>query len=291
MNLQSLLIVSILAAVSSGCSPDRELNRAEKMEKSGKVYKAWERYQEFAAKHPNHARAPEAVFRAGWVAQTQFNDCFMANTFYDEVATRYPDSDPWARAAALQKNNCPDYFPLIPGSQWVEVDSDSKGQNARIEITCEPVSGESKILPSEAGVLVRQFYAGEKKSLSTKATYRKDQMELHEFRGEKTTSPTVLLKWPIEANARWSTQVDGRVARYELATMSANVSVAAGDFDDCLVVRSFFPGDNAVKNEYYAPGVGRVLTSVITSKGEKRITELSRYTLAETPDLLAGKQP
>src|SRR4051812_19699076 len=90
----------------SACSPERDLAKAKALEKSGKVYKAWEKYQEFAAKNPQHPRAPEAIFRAGWVAQQNFNDCFMANTFYDEVLTRYPESDPWSRAAMLQKNSC-----------------------------------------------------------------------------------------------------------------------------------------------------------------------------------------
>lgn len=290
MTLKRSLIPFCAILLALGCSPDRQLNRAEKVEKKGEVYKAWELYQEFAAKHPSHPRAPEAVFRAGWVAQSHFNDCFMANTFYDEVVTRYPDSDPWAKAASLQKNNCPDYFPLIPGSQWTEVDSESKGQNARIEVSCEEIPGEPKSLPSQAGLLNRQFYAGDKKSLTTKATYRKDQMELQEFRSDKI-SPTVLIKWPIETNARWSTQVEGRLARYELATMSSHVSVMAGDFDDCLVIRSFFPGESAVKNEYYAPGVGRVLTTVTTPKGEKRITELSTYKISEIPEYLTPSKP
>jgi hypothetical protein len=276
------------ALLLAGCSPDRQIGRAAALEKKGKTYKAWEKYQEFAAKNPQHARAPEAIFRAGWIAQQHFNDCFMATTFYDEVLTRYPNSDPWARASLLQKNNCPDYFPLVTGSKWTEVDSDTKGQNARIEIACEAVSGEGRTLPSQAGVMVRQFYAGEKKSLTTRAIYRKDQMELREFRGENTTTPTVLLHWPVEAGFKWSTQIDGRLARFEIASMSAQASVMAGDFDDCLVVRSNFPGESSMKNEYYAPGVGRVLTTIMTDKGEKRITELAKYQVEEISDILAG---
>jgi hypothetical protein len=277
-----------LLLIAAGCSPDRQMSRAADLEKSGKIYKAWEKYQEFAATHPQHARAPEAVYRAGWIAQQNFNDCFMANTFFDEVLTRYPESDPWARAALLQKNNCPDYFPLIPGSKWTEVDSDTKGQNARVEITCEAVSGEPKVLPSQAGVLERQFYAGSRKSLSTRATYRKEQMELHEYRDANTVTPAVLLKWPIEAGSKWSTQQEGRLTRFEIVSMSAQASVVAGDFGDCLVVRSAFPGDAAMKNEYYAPGVGRVLTTVMSTKGEKRITELSSYEIKDAPDIMAG---
>lgn len=265
------------------------MKSAINLEKTGKHYKAWEKYQEFAAKNPQHPRAPEAVFRAGWIAQQHFNDCFMADTFYDEVLTRYPESDPWARAAMLQKNNCPDYFPLVAGSKWTEVDSETKGQNARVEITCDSVTGDPKALPSQAGVLTRQFYAGNKISLSTRATYRKDQMELHEFRHDDDKIPSVLLRWPVEAGAKWSTQIDGRLARLEVVSMSAQASVVAGDFSDCLVVRSSFVGELSYKNDYYAPGVGRVMSTITTPKGEKRITELSSYQITESPDFLPAE--
>lgn len=285
----SLIVFSLGALIVSGCGADRKLDRAMSLEKEGKVYKAWEKYQEFAAKNPQHARAPEAVFRAGWVAQRHFGDCFMAQTFYDEVLTRYPDASPWGEAALLQKNSCPDYFPLVAGSRWVEGDSDTKGKNARIEITCEAVVGEPKTLPSQAGVLMRQFYAGDKKSLVTKATYRKDQLELREYRSENAP-PLVLLKWPVEVGTKWSTQADGRLVRYEIASLSAQVSVVAGDYDDCLHVRSSYPGDSTIRNEFYAPGIGRILTSMTTSKGEKRITELLEASLVEAPDFLSGSE-
>src|SRR4051812_29890647 len=113
----------------SGCG--RDLASIKALEKKGKVQAAWERYQEFVARHPKDPQAPEALFRAGLLAQRHFKDCFMAGAFFDRVIERYPQADPWAQAAAFQKNNCPDYFPLLNGNEWTEGDSETKGKNAR----------------------------------------------------------------------------------------------------------------------------------------------------------------
>src|SRR5438105_3832138 len=117
--MRGLKLGLVLAAfLSLGCG--RDISHIKTLEKKGKYYEAWEAYQSFVARHPEHSQAPEALFRAGLLAQKQLKDCFMAGTFFDQLLERYPQSDPWARAALHEKNNCPDFFPLLPGSRWTE---------------------------------------------------------------------------------------------------------------------------------------------------------------------------
>jgi len=264
-----------------GCGPDYQFHHAEKQEKAGQFYKAWESYQEFAAKHPQHALAPQALFHAGLLSQKKFEDCFMAATFYDQVTSRYPQSEPWARWAALQKNNCPDYFPLFPGSSWIEVDSDTHGQNARIETACEAIDQGPKALPSQAGRLVRSYYGGTKKFDTRRFIYKKQDSQLLELKEDNDLLPQILLKWPLEIGTRWSSRRDKRIINFEIAALSRSVTVAAGDFHDCLLVKSFADGDNSAQYDYYAPNVGLVLRSVVSKAGEKRIIELQSYKIAE----------
>ncbi len=277
---KAILYFLPLVFLAAGCSPERQMARAHSLEKKGKYYRAWEKYQEIAANNPQSSVAPEAIFRAGWVAQRNFDDCFMAATFYDDILGRYPDSEPWAQAALLQKNSCPDYFPLIAGSSWTEVDSDTKGANARVDIVCGP-SGEPRSLPGQSGKIVKNYYAGDKKSLSLELIYKKEELELKEYKAGQENLAVVLLKWPVAVGSKWMNRVDGRAIHYEIVSLEAPVSVLAGEFNECLHVRSYVNAESGVKNEYYAPGIGRVLTS-ITSKGvEKRITELSTYKVEE----------
>src|SRR5205814_584439 len=113
--------------------------------------------------------------------------------------------------------------------------------------------------------------------------YKKDQSELQEFKQGQDEDPHVVLKWPIEIGNHWKSKGEGRIFNSEIISLSTHISVSAGDFDQCLLVRSFATGDTAAKNEYYAPGVGRVLTSLTSPKGEKRITELSSFHIKDVP--------
>jgi hypothetical protein len=276
------IIIGATALVSIiGCSPDRQLERIRTLERKGQYYKAWEKYQEFVAAHPKHPGAPEAVFRAGYVAQQHFNDCFMASTFYDEVIARYPTSEPWSQAATLQKNNCPDYFPLIEGSSWTEVDSDTKGKTARIEIMCETFSDSPRLLRSQAGRLIKTYFAGDKKSLVRSLVYKKEQTELQQSSTGQEADPEIIMKWPIDVGTRWATRIAGRVTNCEISSIDRAISVVAGDFEGCLLIRSYSSDEGAVKNDYYAPGVGHILTSITSKAGEKRITELASYRINE----------
>jgi len=278
------LIIVLLSGV--GCGPAGQFSRARKVEGKKKYYDAWIRYQTFAADYPSHKLAPQALFRAGLVAKLHLKDCYMAQTFFERVVERYPQSEPWARAASLEKVNCPDYFPLIPGSQWVEGDSDTKGKNARVEIICENVSGPKKGLPSEYGRLVRAYFAGKKKSHATQYVYKKVGSELWEFSSESDPRYKVVLRWPFEPGLRWKTKMRGRTFRYEIKSISKKVKVVAGTFSECLHVRSSIEGiPGAFTNEYYAPGVGRVLTTVTTKNAEKRVTELLSFDLAPWPEI------
>ena len=283
-----LVLILFLGGLAA-CGPNSQFNAARKLEKKGKYERAWEAYQLFAAKHPKHELAPEALFRAGWLVEKQLKDCFMAQSFYDRVTAYYPQSEPWARAASLQKNNCPDYFPLMAGYHWTEVDSDTKGKNARIEISCEPYGPSTKGLPSDAGALVRVYYAGDKKSYDTRTLFKKTDSELLEFKSDTDPRSKTVLRWPFTIGTTWKTKSDNRIFIYEIVSVNVRVSVAAGEFDGCLEVKSTIEGiPGAATVEYYAPGVGRVLTAVRTERVEKRVTELASYKVAEFPEIRSG---
>ncbi len=279
----------------SGCGPGAEFARARRLEKKGKTYAAWEKYQELSAAYPQHPRAPEVLFRAGWLSQRELGDCYMAQAFYDDVLERYPQSDPWAKMAAFQRNQCPDYFPLLPEARWVEGDSETKGKNARIETVCKPPEAPSgakggNYFPSQAGRLVRTYFAGEKKFRTIEVDYKKADGELLEFSEASDPRGKVILKWPLKVGTRWSTAYGGRTFRYEVVAAGKSVTVAAGRFDGCVQVRSQVDGIPGATNEYYAPGVGRILTTFASAEGEKPNPELLSHRPAALPAQLVEEK-
>ena len=268
----------LAAAFLAGCGPDHAFERAKKLEKNGKNYAAWEAYQNFAVEYPKHPAAPEAMFRAGWLAQRQLNDCTMASAFYDRVTQTYPQSDPWALWAAYQKNNCPDYFPLLAGAHWVEGDSDSGGKNARIE-TVSKTDPDGGRIPWGAAIFSRTYYAGASKFKSVEIKYKKEGDEVQEL-GQNDPRPKVVLKIPPVMGTRWKTKNGTQLYVYEIVGIDKTVKVAAGEFRNCAVLRSSIEGSAGAALEYYAPGVGRVLTAFVTPTGERRNTELLSFSPA-----------
>jgi len=287
------MAVSLCVILLTGCGPQSEFNKAKKLEEKKRYGDAWTRYQNFVARNPKHAKAPEALFRAGWMAQVGMDDCYVAQTFYEQVITRYPQSEPWAQAASFQMQNCPDYYPLIPGSKWEEGDSDSKGQLARTVIECEPLKSSKALFPSEGAKLIRTYYAGDKKFRTSEFIYRKEKGQVAEFSNEKDHISKILLRWPIQVGTTWKTKVDDRVFRYEIVSLEEKVKVQAGEFLNCIKIWSTFEGARVGSQyEYYAPGVGRALTTQSAGQAgdEKRLTELLTYEIAPLPDFALEDQ-
>jgi hypothetical protein len=276
-NKSNLILLTAFAVLMAGCGAKSDMKRAKKLEAKGKFDEAWDGFQRLAADHPQSPLAPEALFRAGLMAQRRLGDCYMAGSFYDRVIEMYPQSAPWARAAALQKQNCPDYFPLIAGTEWIEGDSETQGKNARIQTVCKALEG-SDSLPSEAGILVKTYFAGDKKSSGLELFYKKTPEELLEFRNREDAVGKVLLQWPISVNTEWKTRPSDVTFLYKIVSLDEKVRVVAGEFEHCLKVQSGVSGIvGASTNEYYAPGVGRVLTTISTKGNENRVTELLSY--------------
>lgn len=271
-----LLTLTILVV---GCGPDAALKRAKKLESKNQAYKAWRAYQDFAVKYPKHENAPQALFRAGWLAQRRLNDCVMASAFYERVVQNYPQSEPWALWAGYQKNNCPDYFPLLAGGRWIEGDSDSGGKNARIETISKPDPDAGRV-PWAGGIFARSYFAGASNFKTVELKYRKAGEEVQELTGGADPRPKVILKIPPAVGTKWKTKSGTQLYAYEIVADDRTVKVEAGEFKNCVVVRSSIEGSPGAALEYYAPAVGRVMTAFVTPTGERRNTELLSFSPA-----------
>ncbi|MBV9080669.1 MAG: VanZ family protein, partial [Elusimicrobia bacterium] len=217
---KNLLVFLAVVAVASGCGPEAAIKSARRSEAKGKPYDAWQKYQEFAARYPKHAAAPEALFRAGWLAETSLGDCAVAKTFYQRVEHDYASSDPWAAMASFNADNCPDFFPLVPGNAWVEGDSESGGKNARIESTCRASTGTAKV-PFSSGVIVRDYFGGSSKFKTTETFYAKEGASVWEH--SDGSAPRLVIKGPVETGTTWMSDVGGRRFRFEIVSSSATI--------------------------------------------------------------------
>jgi VanZ family protein len=269
-------------AATAGCGR-LSFTVAKVQERAGRPEQALKRYLQAADQSPRSRWAPDAYFRAARISADVFADYDSARRLYEQILTEYGDRKTWTARAEWGLFNTPNYFPLVKGGRWDEGDSATGGRNALIKIV-------SRSVPKDPGAVlfVHDYYAGRRrvKDLSVRKTYRKQDFELREFAAEGD-APTVVLKYPFEKGSSWSSRRGGTRLLYAIDG-TETVKVRAGTFADCLKVREAQEGlTSSWKVSYYAPGIGKVLTTLGSPAGERRNTELLSYSLPDKGEALA----
>lgn len=274
MKISRAFLSAMLCAVFflAACGPGAKLDRAQGLEKKGYYVEAGQTYEEIAGKYPKDPIAPEALYRVGRIYQNRLKLYSQAGSFYKRLLDAYPAAIPWAALAKRSLLDSPDYFPLTKGSFWIEGDSETKGTNMRSEWNCaETSTGTYRI--------TRRISAGSRFVSESKRFYRKENYEVREYASAGAPGYTVILSYPYYEGKKWKQQSDGRSATFTIVSRGAALKVKAGEFANCLKVseeNSLIPG--SIKYNYYAPGVGWVLTTTASAGGrEHKNTELISY--------------
>ena len=262
-----------LCGLLLGCSAQGKLDRAVRWEDRGLYPRALEVYEGFAGGRPGHPRTPEALYRAARIYQKRLQRYEEARDLFERVARGYPQT-PWAKFSREALMDCPDYFPLEPGGRWIYGDSQSGGNNMRAEYAVEAAT-------SAAGVrMIQKIYAGKRFFQTLERRYLKSEGELREFLSPEDY--TVILKYPFIKGHSWSSLRGGTRLAYSIEEDRAAVRVRAGEFLHCVKVREQPEGASpSWKYDYYAPGVGRILTTVAGKGFENPNTELISYQTQE----------
>ncbi|MBD3272072.1 MAG: tetratricopeptide repeat protein [Elusimicrobia bacterium] len=266
----------LLALGLSGCGAKYHFKLAQFYEQKGMLARANHHYQIVIDKHPH--RAAEAMFYQG--ENFRRDKVYRsAVRIFQHIIAKYPGSD-WADKSMRSIMNTPDYFPLQGRYSWIEGDSQTGGNNMKIMTSAKKLKTRT--------LLSRKYFAGKKqvKELSRSLYYEKKNYELREYTSaSKNASYTVILRYPVELGNSWETIRDGQRWIYKIVNDDISVSVKAGRFSGCIKVSERavnLPG--SYKYTYYAPDVGRVLTTVKTgSAQEYRNAELLSYSTGSAP--------
>jgi tetratricopeptide (TPR) repeat protein len=249
-----------------------DLRQARHLEKAGDYSRALKVYERCAERLSGERQA-EALERAGAIYAGVFGRCDRAVPLFERAARLgpFPDAkNDWpaeARAALLE---CPDLFPLRPGSRWTYVDSASGGANMRLEVS----------VSTEGSRVSGAYFAGKQRFRGYDRSYDKADWALWETEGRERRP---ILRYPFRAGRSWSGASSGRKLEYTIEADGVLVRVKAGAFKDCIKVRARPVGEPAWVYEYFCPGVGRAKTTIGTSEGENPNTELSFWEPAARP--------
>lgn len=229
--------------------------------------KALPHYEAFVAKRPKDVRSCEIRLRAAALYR-QFERCAEARVHYEAVARDFAAVPECHERGQLGLLSCPDYFPLDAGRSWVYVDSASKGRAMRQEFEVRRSSG-------AGGTLQGVLFAGDRRIRTYEERYEKRDWAVWRVEG-KQAAP--LLRYPYVVGQSWTALRDKARLSYVIEASGLEVATAAGTFKDVLKVRetdSRFP--RTWRYDYYAPGVGRVKTTIGGKGYENPNAELSRY--------------
>lgn len=267
MGFYKPLFAAALAALA-GCGSS-DYDRGRRYEARRQYHMAVRAYENFASGHPDDSRAAEAWVRAGDIYVRPFERCLEARRCYESAIRKFPGLEPWAARAEAGLLSCPDYFPLSGAYRWVYGDTASLGRNMRLEMAVESSSS------TVGGTVHSLLYAGRKKIRSQTLVFERRDWAIWEMRGRENVP---VLKYPFIPGRSWKAGNPSGELVYTIESDTAEVKTKAGRFRDCLKVKEVnrsIPG--FWKYDYYAPGVGRVKTTIGGPGFENPNTELLKF--------------
>lgn len=255
------------------CGPEAHLKKAEDLSKKNKFTEAISVYKRVTTKFPEYA--PEALYKIGYIYQKKLKIYSESARIYEEILSKYPNTI-WAEKAELGLFNSPNYFPLSDGNSWTEGDPQTGGRNMRIITNCREIS---------PGMfeLTKTYYAGERKVRSIRSFYAKRGLQLRAYSEPDAKEFTTLLKYPFKVGNSWETVQDGLPKVFTIVDTNSTVERRGKRWENCLKLKIFVKGQHHVfKYEYYAPGVGKVLTTTASlTSPESPVSELLSYSIKD----------
>ena len=251
-----------------GCGINYQFKSAEKLIENGKFSEAIQKYEKIIEKNPESPRVPEAVYNIAKIYHQNIENIPEAKKNYKRVVDNYPNSN-WVENSKSALLELADYFPLVKFAKWIEVDSDTSGKYMTAKNEIIGISDDNF-------EMMRNLYTRGNLISSFRKYYKKTKDGFYETDKTGKIISTVMLL-PVEAGKEW---VVGNV-KYNIVSKSEEVTVAAGTFSNCVKIKKQLVGAPSWSYEYFAPEVGKILTTQSSGGAEKRITELKEYTIAD----------
>jgi hypothetical protein len=174
-----------------------------------------------------------------------------------------------AERAKVSLLSCPDYFPLDLGRTWTYVDSDSKGKAMRLDWEVRRATA------AAGGIVQTSLYAGTRRIREAQESYEKKDWAVWRTDADPAEP---MLRYPFAEGQTWRGLRGGDLVEWKIVSARAAVSVAAGEFKDCLKVREHvLKFARTWRFDYYCPDVGRTKITIAGPGFENPNTELLRF--------------
>jgi len=166
------------------------------------------------------------------------------------------------------------YYPLAVGNQW-EYEGIGNEYASYTQKVVYSKDDKYQVMVDNGGTVSANIYVLSDESLIR--TY--SEAEVYDDKNildEKENMNNIMIKAPIEIGTKWESQGD----QCEITDINATVTVPAGTFENCIVIKETYNETGAFTNYYYCKGVGLVKSEYID--GDFQVSSLLKnYKLSE----------
>ncbi len=233
---------------------------AQLLDKSGKKLEAAHYYEKYSLVSKKGPEFENSLMRAGQIYR-EFGLCSKAAPFFEKIARLNAGSEISSKATKYLYL-CPQYYPDESVKILTYGDSQTYGKNAIEELSFK------KSLKDKS-LWIQKIYAGKKLISKSYIEIGVEGLFIFEKKGVERRE---IIKYPIRKNLSWV--YNGRT--FKIGDLGIQVNTKAGSFSGCIKVLEYY-GDSFRQVFYYAPRIGRVLSTIEHSGKETRITELISY--------------
>ena len=170
-----------------------------------------------------------------------------------------------------EKESLLDFYPLKVGNMW-EYEGEGMEYASFIQKVIFSSGNKYQVTIDNGGTVVANVMEVKKNSIAN--TYRAGEAYNNENILNKPSNVNILLlRTPIEKGNFWISEEN----HYEIVDTSAQISVPAGEFKDCIAVKVTFKDQTSNMIFYYKRGIGLVMSEFRTDVGDLITSKLKRY--------------
>ncbi|MEF3280018.1 MAG: hypothetical protein K6357_03525 [Elusimicrobiota bacterium] len=257
-NSKILIFLFLISACSSNL-----LKQAEKLYKQKRYPEAAKYFEKYYLNYPKKEKADYAAYYAGLIYSSKLYVCEEAKRSFEFLIKKFPKSQ-YYQESYFRFFICPNYvFPKY--NKFYFGDSESYGKNAS-ELIYITKKDYQKI------DFTSKIYAGKKLLKTQKKQYIIDANRVLEK--NETGVSKIIINYSKEGI--WKYSLNGQVY-FAKMVYAGDIKVKAGEFSNCVKVMESVEGSNTKIITYYAPEIGKILTSSLYEDKETRIMELIKY--------------
>lgn len=176
-------------------------------------------------------------------------------------------------ATPSEKGSLIGFYPLKEGNMW-EYEGEGMEYASFIQRVVFSSGNRHQVTVDNGGSIIANVL--EERPEAIVNIYKSAEADINENMLKKPSNVNIiLLQDPLEKGNFWISEEN----HYEIVDLEADITVPAGEFKDCIAVKTTFKDQTSNMVYYYKRGIGMVQSEFRTDSGDLITSKLKRYDL------------